>query len=340
MKAAIFTTSPPALTVGDMPMPVPGAGDLLVQVAACGLCQTDLHYLDHGVPTYQTPPLILGHEPAGVVVDWSPEVQGWEKGDRVLIPAIFSCGDCEYCRQGRENLCLKLQMLGNHRHGAFAEYVAVPARDCVRLPEEISMEGGCLIADALSTAFHAVERSGLGPADTAVVIGCGGMGVNLVQCAVLAGARVVAVDRVEAKLEKARAFGAEETLNSSDLQTSLAKPLRELTSGGANVVFEAIGLEDTLREGLLAVRKGGTLMTVGYCPEAVPVPLSRVMFFELEIKGSLGCPPARYPAIVKLVQRKKLDVDSLVSGVFPLDEISPTLDKLRRGEGFRWVIRP
>ncbi|MBI3939222.1 MAG: zinc-binding dehydrogenase [Acidobacteria bacterium] len=340
MKAAIFTTPPPTLTIGDLPAPVPGRGELLVKVAACGLCHTDLHYLDHGVATYHAPPLVLGHEPAGVVAECGPEVTGWKKGERVLIPAIFSCGECGYCRSGRENLCQNLEMLGNHRHGALAEYVVAPARECTPLPDEISMEGGCLIADALSTAFHAVERSGIRPGETAVVIGCGGMGVNLVQCATLAGAKVIAVDKVDAKLERARVLGAAETVDASALNMPLSKALRQLSPGGVDVVFEAIGLTETIQQGLASLRKGGTLMTVGYCPKDVALPVSRVMFFELEIKGSLGCPPGKYAAIVELVRRKKLDVDSLVSGVLPLGQIAQALDKLRRGEGFRWVIQP
>lgn len=339
MKAAIFTAPPPNLAVGELPAPLPAAGELLIQVAACGLCHTDLHYLDHGVPTYQPPPLVLGHEPAGLVVETGPGVTDWKAGDRVLIPAVFCCGSCPYCRQGKENLCNSFQMLGNHRNGAFAELVTAPARDCVRLPEEISMEAGCLIADALSTAFHAVERSPLQAGDTAVVIGCGGMGVNLVQCAALAGARVIAVDRVDSKLEMARHFGAEETINTAELSNPLGKAIRQ-ACGGAHVIFEAIGLPETIQEGLGGLRKGGTLMTVGYCAQKVALPLSRVMFFELEIRGSLGCPPGRYPAIVELVRRKKLEVDPLVSGVFSLDEIDQALEKLRQGEGFRWVIRP
>ncbi|MBI4445260.1 MAG: zinc-binding dehydrogenase [Acidobacteria bacterium] len=340
MKAAVLTTPPPTLSIADMPTPVPKGGEILVKVAACGICHTDLHYLDHGVPTFQQPPLILGHEPAGVVVECAPDVRGWKEGDRVLIPAIFSCGHCYYCRRGRENLCQNLEMLGNHRHGGFAEFVSVPARDCVPLPEEISMEGGCLIADALTTAFHAVDRSGIGPGDTAVVIGCGGMGVNLVQCATLAGAKVIAVDRVAAKLERARSLGAEELVDASQIGAPLSKVLRQLSHGGADVVFEAIGLTETVQQGLGALRKGGTLMAVGYCSKDVALPVSRVMFYELEIRGSLGCPPAKYPTVVELVRRKKLDVDCLVSGVLPLSEISQGLDRLRIGEGFRWVISP
>lgn len=340
MKAAVLTSDPLSICLGDLPMPVPAEEELLIQVAACGLCHTDLHYVDHGVPTYKPPPLALGHEPAGTVVEMGKRVTGWKAGDRVLIPAIFSCGRCSYCRRGRENLCERLEMLGNHRHGAFAEFVTAPAKDCIPLPGEISMEGGCLISDALSTAFHAVERSLLKPGDTAVVIGCGGMGVNLVQCAVLAGARVIAVDRLSEKLDMARRLGADEVLNTGTSSASAGKALRELTDGGADVVFEAIGIPETLQQGLAALCKGGRLMAVGYCPKPVPVAMGRVMFFELEVLGSLGCPPSRYPAIVELVRRDRLTVDPLVSGVLPLDQIHQAFEKLRNGEGFRWVVRP
>lgn len=328
------------LDVEAMEAPRPRPGEVVVDVAACGLCHTDLHYLDHGVPTYLDPPIVLGHEAAGTVSDVGDGVEGWNPGDRILIPAVFSCGNCSFCRSGRENLCAELEMLGNHRHGALAEYVAVPARDCVPLPDEISMEGGCLIADALSTAYHAVGRSGIGPGDCAAVIGCGGMGVNLVQCARLAGARVIAVDRVAAKLEQAKRFGAEATVDASALEEPLPKALKQLSGGGVDACFEAIGLPDTIQQGLKSVRKGGALFTVGFCGKPVELPVGRIMFFELEVRGSLGCPARKYPEIVELVRTGRLDVDSLVSGLIALDDVNEGLDRLRSGEGFRWVVKP
>jgi len=172
------------------------------------------------------------------------------------------------------------------------------------------------------------------------VIGCGGMGVNLVQCATLAGANVIAVDRVGAKLEQAACFGAAQTIDAGALSQPLSKALRSASAGGVNAAFEAIGLPETIQEGLKSVRKGGALYTVGYCGEPVSLPVGRIMFFELEVRGSLGCPAGRYPEIVELVRQGKLEVDSLVSGLFPLERVNEGFDRLRSGEGFRWVIQP
>ena len=179
MKAALFHGPHRALEVVDVPTPAPGPGEVLVKVAGCGLCHTDLHYLDHGVDTFKRPPLILGHEAAGIIAALGPETDGRAVGDRVLIPAVLSCGWCPYCRQGRENLCSNLVMLGNNVDGAYAEYVVVPARELVPVPEGVPLEQACVIADAVSTPYHAVKHRGrvrLG--DTVAVVGCGGVGLN------------------------------------------------------------------------------------------------------------------------------------------------------------------
>jgi D-arabinose 1-dehydrogenase-like Zn-dependent alcohol dehydrogenase len=160
-----------------VPEPVPGAGDVLVRVAGCGLCHTDLHYLDHGVQTFKPPPLILGHEVAGTVVQLGPGVAGWASGDRVLIPSVLACGHCRYCRAGRENLCATLVMLGNNVDGGLAEYVTAPARELIRLPPSLPLEQACVIADALSTPFHAVRRRGrVRMGDTVAVVGSSAAG--------------------------------------------------------------------------------------------------------------------------------------------------------------------
>ncbi|MDQ7029703.1 MAG: alcohol dehydrogenase catalytic domain-containing protein [Ardenticatenia bacterium] len=133
--------------------PEPGPGEVVVNVAACGVCHTDLHYTDHGTPTFKAPPLILGHEISGTVAAVGADVTGFEEGDRVLLPAVLTCGTCVLCRTGRENICERLRMFGNHVDGGFAEYVVAPAKDIFRLPEEIPLVEGAIIADAITTPF-------------------------------------------------------------------------------------------------------------------------------------------------------------------------------------------
>ena len=340
MRAAVFHGHGKGLSIEEVPTPKPGPGEALVRVAGCGMCHTDLHYLDHGVATFKPPPIILGHEPAGTVAETGEGVADWSEGDRVLIPAILSCGRCRYCRMGRENLCERLQMLGNHVDGAYAEYVVAPASELVALPEEIPLEQASVIADAVSTPYHAVKHRGrvqLG--DAVAVVGCGGVGLNLVQCATAAGGNVIAIDLNDDRLAIARQLGAEETINPEGMER-LDKHVRRLTRGGVDVAFEAIGSPGTIELAFSLLRKGGRLCLIGYSDQPVSISAARLMFFELEIVGSLGCGGGDYPEIVELVRQGTLQLDPVVSGTVPLEEIETGFDRLRRGEGVRWVVTP
>jgi 6-hydroxycyclohex-1-ene-1-carbonyl-CoA dehydrogenase len=340
VKAAIFTAAGRPLEISEVPTPEPGWGEALVKVAACGLCHTDLHYIDHGVRTFKTPPVILGHEASGVVAAVGPGVESRREGDRVLIPAVLACGECLYCRAGRENLCRKLAMLGNHIDGAFAEYVVVPASELVEVPEDLDLHQVCVVADAVSTPYHAVTRRGaVRPGQVVAVVGCGGVGLNAVQCAALAGAAVIAVDKNEARLRLARELGASEVFNPE----SVADPereLRKLSDGGVDVAFEAVGNPATVRLAFGALRPGGRLVVIGYSAAEAAISAARLMFFELEIVGSLGCGAGEYPEILRLVESGKIRLAPIVSGTLPLGEINEGLDRLRRGEGVRWVVTP
>jgi 6-hydroxycyclohex-1-ene-1-carbonyl-CoA dehydrogenase len=340
MRAAIFHGAGRPLEVTEVSTPNPGPGEALIKVAGCGLCHTDLHYLDHGVKTFKTPPLILGHEAAGTVAQLGAGVTARTVGDRVLIPAVLSCGRCRYCRQGRENLCDRMAMLGNNIDGAYAEYVVVPAAELVPVPETIPLEQASVIADAVSTPYHAVTRRGkVRPGDQVVVVGCGGVGLNVVQCATVAGARVIAVDVNDQRLETARRLGAVETVNPKAVARA-DKHVRELTGGGADVAFEAIGSAGTIQLAYGLLRRGGRLCVIGYSAEEVALSAAKLMYFELEIVGSLGCGAGEYPEILGLVEAGRLTLDAIVSGTLPLERINDGLDRLRNGEGIRWVITP
>lgn len=342
MKAAVFHGAHRPLDVMEVPTPVAGAGEALIQVAGCGLCHTDLHYVDHGVETFKKPPLILGHEVAGTITALGPSGNGATHavGERVLIPSVLSCGHCGFCRQGRENLCVNLTMLGNNIDGGYAEYVVVPVADLVPVPADLPLEQACVIADALSTPYHAVKRRGkVRVGDTVAVVGCGGVGLNLVQCAVVSGARVVAVDLNDQRLAVARALGAAETINPAAGER-VDKAVRALTNGGVDVAFEAIGNPKTIELAFSLLRRGGRLCVVGYSADPVTLSAARLMYYELEIAGSLGCGAGEYPEIMGLVQAGKLRLDPIVSGTLPLAEINEGLDRLRRGEGIRWVVTP
>ena len=340
MRAAVFHGSGMPLEVTEVETPTPGYGEALVRVAGCGMCHTDLHYLDHGVRTFKKPPLILGHEAAGVVHSIGEGVEERVSGDRVLIPAVLSCGRCRYCRAGRENLCEHMVMPGNDIDGAYAEFIKVPAAELVPVPDELPLDKACVIADAISTPYHAVKNRGrVRPGDTVAVVGCGGVGLNVVQCARIAGGRVIAIDVSKERLALAGELGAEVTLDPSEYDRP-DKEIRKLTDGGVDVAFEAIGKPETIELGFSLIRKGGRLCVIGYSGAPVSLSAARLMYYELELVGSLGCGGGQYPEILSLVESGRLLLDPVVSGSVPLDDINDGFDLLRRGEGVRWVVTP
>ena len=340
MKAAVFYGPHQPLVIEERPLPEPKYGEIVIRVAACGLCHTDLHYIDHNVPTFQKPPLVLGHEASGTVAYLGAGVEQWKLGDRVLIPALLTCGRCDACRHGRENICERGVMPGNHIDGAYAEYLCVPAKDAMLLPDSLPLEEACLIADAVSTPYHAVVNRGeVRAGDRVVVFGCGGVGVNVVQIAVAAGAEVWAVDIRENRLEHALRFGASHVVDASKV-SDLEKTLRREMRGGADIAFEVIGNPATMRQAFDSLRRGGRLVVVGYSEHEFPVSAAKLMFNEMDVRGSLGCRPADYPRIIEMARRGILAIEPLVTGRFSLDDINLGLDVLRSGEGLRNIVVP
>ncbi len=340
MKAAIFRAAHQPLSVEEVPTPEPKAGEILVKVAGCGVCHTDLHFIDHGVPTFKKPPLVLGHEASGLVAAVGAGVTHWKEGDRLLLPAVYGCGHCRMCRLGRENVCDNMVFFGSSVDGAYAEYILAPASAAIPLPGEIPLIEGAIIADATTTPFHAVVNRGqVKPGDAVVVFGCGGIGLNCVQIAAAVGGQVIAVDIAEHKLEWAMKLGAMATVNPQAVER-LDKELRRLTGGGADVAFECIGNPATQEQAFNAVRTGGRFVVVGSSDKPMTLNTGKVMFREIEIVGSLGCRVVDYPRVLELARQGRIKVAELVTAKFPLDQINAAFDTLRRGEGIRSVITP
>lgn len=327
-------------TVQEVPTPVAGPGQVLIKVAACGVCHTDLHYIEHGVPTVKALPIILGHEASGTIAALGEGVEGPALGTGVLVPAVVTCGTCSFCRDGRENICTSMVMFGNHVNGAYAEYFLAPAKDVFVLPESVSLEAGAVIADAISTPYHAVVNRGkVRPGDTVVVFGCGGVGINAIQIAATCGARVVAVDISDRKLEWAKSFGASECVNASEHPT-VSKIIRQLTGGGADVVFEVIGRPETIESAFDCVRAGGRLVIVGYTDKPVNISAARIMFREMEVIGSLGCRCVDYPRIIQMCADGLIKVDEVVTHRFALEDLSDAFAVMKSGESLRSIVVP
>ncbi len=330
MRAALFYGPQQDLKIEDVPVPSPKDDEVLVKVRACGVCHTDLHYIDHGVPTFKKPPVILGHEVSGTVEETGKNAGHLGKGDRVLVPPVFTCGKCEMCRTGRENICFSMVMLGNHLDGAYAEYVVAPSKDVIPLSEDIPFEEGCIISDAVSTPFHALlNRGQVKPGDKVAVFGCGGLGLNAIQVAKALGAFAIGVDLKEKKLEYATAFGADEVLVPDE---DIAKKIRKMSGGGAHVAVDAVGNPGVMQTAFSSLRAGGKLLVMGYSDQSVALNAGRIMFREMEVVGTLGCPPYLYPRLLELVRMKKIKVKELVTHKFPVEKINEAFSLLREGE--------
>ncbi|MEM4288046.1 MAG: zinc-binding dehydrogenase [Candidatus Caldarchaeum sp.] len=330
MKAAVFRGAGQPLEIVDVDAPKPGYGEVLVKVAACGVCATDLHYL-HGVPTFKKPPLILGHEISGTVAEVGEGVRGFSVGDWVLVPPVLSCGVCSRCLEGRDNICESMQMVGNHVDGGFAEYVKAPARNLVRLPESLPLKESSIISDAVSTPYHAVKNRGaVRGGEWVAVIGCGGVGINAVQIASALGGLVIAVDIDDRKLQLAKQLGAVETINTREAE--LGKAVQKIVGGGVDVAFEVVGKPATLEQALSIVRPGGRLVVVGYSAENWSMRVSRLMFREIAVVGSLGCRLAEYPSIVNMVRTGKIKLEPVISDRLRLEDVNEGLKRLEEGK--------
>ena len=343
MKALVLTEYN-HFEIQDVPEPPVGPDDVLIQVQACGICGSDVHGMD-GSSGRRVPPIIMGHEAAGVIARVGERVTGWQAGDRVTFDSMISCGNCHFCRQGRINLCDNRRVLGVscsefRQEGAFAEYVAVPESIVFRLPDGLSFEHAAM-TEPLSVAIHAVQRVPIHLNDTAVVVGTGMIGLLVVQALRAAGCgRILAIDVDAVRLELACRLGADEGF--SPKRTDVVSEVLRRTGGrGADVVMEAVGMAATIETAIAAVRKGGSVGLIGNLTPDVPLPLQAVVTREITLYGSCAS-SGEYPACLDFIARGTIQVEPLISAVAPLDEAPRWFDRLYQGdEGLmKVIVRP
>jgi L-iditol 2-dehydrogenase len=332
------------LVYEDVPRPEVARDEVLVKVEACGICGSDVHGLD-GSTGRRQPPLIMGHEAAGTVADVGPSVRGWASGDRVTFDSTIYRLDDWYTRRGLYNLSDGRMVLGvspgeYRRHGAFAEYVAVPQHILYRVPASVSFEQAAMV-EPVAVAAHAVSLTPIAVGDTAVVVGAGMIGLCLVQVLRAAGcSRVFAVDLEAEKLELARKLGADAVLDPQ--KADVAKAVAEATEGrGADVAFEAVGITATVQTAIGAVRRGATVTLVGNLSPLVEVPLQAVVTRQLRLQGSCSI-AGEYPAALAMIERGTVDVDAMRSAVAPLAEGAAWFDRLYKKERglMKVILRP
>jgi L-iditol 2-dehydrogenase len=320
--------------VEDFPVPKLQPDEVLVRVRACGICGSDVHGMD-GSSGRRIPPIIMGHEAAGVIAETGGAVNGWKKGDRVTFDSTVSCGECWYCRRGEINLCENRRVLGvscneYRRHGAFAEYVAVPQRILYRLPDNLSFEQAAMV-EAVSVAVHAVERTPLSLNASVAVVGTGMIGLLVVQVLrARSCGQIIAIDLDEGKLKLARQFGASRTLEAAE--PDLLEKIRSLTDGrGVDAAFEVVGLPATVKTAIESVRKGGSITLVGNLKPQVDLPLQAVVTRELTLIGTCAS-AGEYPACLDLIASGKVNVTDFISATPPLEEGAQWFERLYAGE--------
>ena len=332
------------LSVVDMPVPAFADDEVLVRVQACGVCGSDIHGYD-GSTGRRIPPLVMGHEAAGVIERVGSRVERFAAGDRVTFDSMVSCGACGFCRRGHVNLCDNRMVLGvscgdYRRHGAFAEYVSVPARILYSLPAHVPFEHAAL-TEAVSIAVHAVNRRVPAAGETAVVVGSGMIGLLTIQALKVKGVRtIVAVDVDGRKLELARRMGAAQIVNAAAVDVPVA--VAELTGGqGADVAFEVVGHGDTVANAVRSVRKGGTVVLIGNLSPTVELPLQSVVTREISVLGSCGS-SGEIPECIDLLARGDIDVDPIISLTAPLEAGPELFARLYAGDPtlMKVILRP
>ena len=356
MKAAVLNEVRAPLALEDLEIDEPTHGEALVRVIAAGVCHSDLHFIEGTYPTRL--PTVLGHEVAGVVEQIGEGVTNVVPGDRVILGFVQPCGFCERCQGGRPNLCTRPTRTRDDSNpalkrgdetvtamtnvGGFAEMSLTPATGLVKVPDEVGLDVAALVGCSVMTGYGAVVNTAqVEVGSTVAVIGAGGIGLNIIQTARLSGARrIIAIDVAEHKLGFAKDFGATDTINAGEQDAVQA--VQELTGGGVDYAFEAIGLKATAEQTYNMIRNGGTAVIVGMVPMTDNIEVSGMIWLqEKTLKGSFygsGRFHVDMPRILELYTQGKLDLDGLVTRRFPLGGINEAFDALRSGEVARSVL--
>jgi len=329
MKAYLYREGGVEWKLEDVSDPEPGTGEVLVEVRAAGVCGSDLHYRCGRLRPYRAP-LIPGHEVAGTVAALGDGAQGVAVGDRVCVHYVISCGRCRHCDAGHDNRCRNRRSVGAHVSGGFAEYVAVPDRNAFPLPDPISMAQGAIVGCAVSTAYHALRLGGLRAGETVAVFGLGGVGLHAVAWARAMGAAlIVGVDNAAAKLETARAFGADVVLDSG--REKLVEAIRSLTEGyGADLALECSGHRDCVQAALECVHgKSGyeSGRVVGVAAFLEPVVMAApVSFREGAFMRSGDHTRGDLREVMRLVAQGRMDLSRSVTHRFAFDELERAME--------------
>jgi len=342
MRAVRFTGIGKPLEVVELPDPTPDPDEVVVKVAACGICASDLHMMDGSLPVRTPPPITPGHEASGVISSIGSDVTGWELGDRVTIAAGKPCRECIACRDGRFDGCLAPLTLGVDYDGAWADYVVTPAETCVRLPDQVSFEVGAILADCVATPFNAViDVAQIKAGERVAVFGIGGLGTHAVQIARMAGAGfIAAIDPLASARERARSLGADLT---SEPDGAVAA-IRAATGGeGVDASFDFVGRNAVLKQAIASLAPNGRCIQVGVSGERIELGPS-ILFAvrKTTLIGSYGYRKEHLETLARLVASGRLDLSGSISAKLPLEAAADGVEALetKRGDPVRIVLVP
>lgn len=343
MRAQRFYADTRKIAVEDVPIPEPGHGEVLVKVAFCGICHSDLSLINGTFPS-QLPVVTQGHEASGTIAKLGPGVTGWAEGDRVVLAAGKPCLSCVNCLRGDMSNCLRIRLMAFAYDGGWAEYTVAQAFGLTRIPDNVPMEQAAILADAVSTPYGAiVHTADVGVGESVGVWGVGGLGTHMVQLARLVGAApIIAVDIKPAILDRALAVGADYAFDARDPQ--LAGKIAEATGGrNLDVAFDAVGLSSTFEQALNSLTVGGRLVGVGMSADVPSIgPTSIFNLFKRQVLGHLGYQNADIGTLAQLVSLGRLDLSRSISEIVPLEQVAAGIDKLDRADGdpIRILVQP
>lgn len=339
MKAAVWYGGKD-VRIEDLPDPHVNKNEVLVKVKSSGICGSDVHAFE-GRSKRRVPPLVMGHEFAGVVAETGAGVQSLENGDRVVVEPKISCGRCEACRNGESNICSELRFIGLHVPGAFAEYVSVPAGSCYRLPDTISFDEASLI-EPLSVSRHAVDITSTKAGGNLLIVGSGVVGLLIMMVAkTRTGCDVFVSDIIDYKLDLAKKLGANSVINSR--REDPVKKVKELTNGkGVDAVIEAVGIQDSLQLALAAVKSGGHVTITGLQAQTVQIDVMRLVTNEITIRGDYLYTRGDFETSLDLITNGNVQLKPLITHTFSLTDIGKAVDVVTDAskEHVKILLRP
>ncbi|WP_174731210.1 zinc-dependent alcohol dehydrogenase family protein [Mesobacillus harenae] len=336
MRALVLEELKKPLVVREMPDPECTPDGVVIKVEANGVCRSDWHAWqgDWEWIGIQLPlPHVLGHEFSGIVEEVGANIKNFKQGDRVIVPFTIGDGTCPYCQSGHHNICENVQLPGFTSWGGYGRYTHVPNADVnlTKLPDSISFVEAAGMGCRFMTAFHGItDQARVRPGEWVAVHGCGGVGLSAVQIATALGANVIAVDIGDDKLEFAKGLGAVATVNARKVNAPEA--IKEITKGGAHVSIDALGIKQTCQSSIMSLRKRGRHLQIGLTSREeegmIPIPIDLIALSEIQLVGSLGMQPSRYPYMLQMVEQGRLNPGKLVTSTISLEEVPRIFEEM------------